>query len=89
MIHSMAGGELKIDEVCDIAKVKILSDQNVRFFICDQKNIDINDVVLVPYGKLDQLVEAKVLRIDKNVNSKNFPIKFADMKYIYKKCKMD
>ena len=85
MIHSLAGGELKIDKVCDIAKVKILSNDEIIYCICEHCDIKIDDIVFVPYGRLDELTDAKVLRIDKNVNSKNFPIKFEKMKKIYKK----
>ena len=85
MIHSLAGGELRIDKVCDIAKVKILADNSMRFYICDGVDIKMNDIVLVPFGKLDELTEAQVLRVDKNVNSKNFVINFEKLKKIYKK----
>lgn len=85
MIHSLAGGELRIDKVCDIAKVKILNDNSIYYYICELGDINIDDIVLVPYGRLDELTQAQILRIDKNVNSKNFPIKFEKLKKIYKK----
>ena len=85
MIHSLAGGRLKVDEICNIAKVKILATDEVFFCICEDGDIKVDDIVLVPYGKLDELTEAKVLRIDKNVCSKNFPTKFEKLKKVYKK----
>ena len=85
MIHSLAGGRLTVDKICDIAKIKILATDEVFFCICDFDDIKADDIVLVPYGKLDELTEAKVLRIDKNVNSKNFPTKFEKLKKVYKK----
>ena len=84
MIHSLAGGELQIEKVFDVAKVKLLNNNKIYFYICNQ-NVKVGDKVLVPFGKFDDLTEAEILRIDKNVNSKNFPIKFESLKTIYKK----
>ena len=86
MIHSLAGGELQNEKVCDIAKVKILDSDQTYFYICDQK-FKVGDKVLVPFGKLDELAKAEILRIDNNVNSKNFPIKFDNLKHIAKRLK--
>lgn len=85
MIHSLAGGELRTDKVCDIAKVEILENNTICYYICEIKDVKIGDVVLVPYGPVDELTMAKVLRIDKNMNSKNFPFKFERMKKICKR----
>ena len=88
MIHSLAGGELRETQICNIAKVQILAGDNpMLFFVCNQKNIKVGDIVLVPYGKLDDLVKAKVVRVDKNVDMPNFPISASKLKSIFAKAK--
>lgn len=84
MIHSLAGGNLSEERVCDIAKVKVLSDGVELFCLCEFSDIKVGDIVSVPYGNLDNLERVEVLRIDKKVNSKNFPMNFDMMKRIQK-----
>ena len=76
MIHSLAGGNLQNSQICDIVKVKILENNSIIFCLSKIQNVNVGDIVYVPFGKLDILTKAEILRIDKNVDSKSFPIKF-------------
>ena len=86
MIHSMAGGRLGSYKTADIAKEKIIEGENegaVTFYTCSHLNLLEGDVVLVSYGGAN--VEAKVLRIDKNVSSDRSPVPMARAKRIISK----
>lgn len=78
MIHSTAGGTLKEYGVYDYAKVE--TEFGVSFFLSPFKELKKDDIVLVPIQ--DQIVEGKVLRVDKNVKEQNFPIPYKRLKKI-------
>lgn len=76
MIHSMAGGKISNVTYNDFAKVKITSGPyagDVYFFL-SIPGIKVGDIVKVPLGKTNNLYDAQVLRIDKNVSSQMAPI---------------
>lgn len=84
MIHSMCGGTTCEVKHYDFAKVEI-ENEGIFWYvstICDLKE---GDRVRVPYGRLETLVEAKVLRIDKNVSSQTSPISLKRARYIHSK----
>ena len=88
MIHSLAGGELKQNKTYDFAKVVILDGlhKNETFwYVCNLPNINEDDVVIVPVGKNNLLVKAKVIRIDKNISQQTAPIRINQAKEILKK----
>ena len=88
MIHSMAGGELGNQEFLDFAKVQLLEGVrkgDICFYISKISGLKIDDVVLVPYGVNNNLIKAKILRIDTNVSSFTSPIPIKKAKEIYKK----
>ncbi len=86
MIHSLAGGSLKDLEYASFAKVEILSGifagDKYWYIACGQE-IE-GSVVLVPIGKNNTLVEAKVLRIDKNISAQVAPIPIKRAKRVYR-----
>ena len=86
MIHSMAGGELGSFDVCDFAKVKILSGNNANneiWFKCQIASAKVGDKCFV-YDNENQLVEGEILRIDKQVSSFSSPVPFKRAKSIIK-----
>ncbi len=86
MIHSLAGGELKEQKVFDIAKLEFIEKKGEYFwFVSDIPNLQVGDIVLAPFGLLDEPNKAIVIKIDKNVNSQNTSIKIKNLKRIYKK----
>ena len=88
MIHSLAGGELKQNKTYDFAKVVILDGlhKNETFwYVCNLPNINEDDVVIVPVGKNNLLVKAKIIRIDKNISQQTAPIRINQAKEILKK----
>lgn len=86
MIHSMAGGELGNDDVFDFAKLEFDCLKGQFFwYISTLSNISQGDHVLAPFGRLDELKLARVIRIDRGVKASNFPIPVKRMKYIFSK----
>ncbi len=85
MIHSMAGGELKFNQHFDFAKVEIIEGEDIGlifWFISPFSNLQIGNKVLVPLGKNNKEVKAKVLRIDKNISEQSSPFPIKRMKTI-------
>lgn len=85
MIHSMAGGELKFNQHFDFAKVEIIEGEDIGlifWFISPFSNLQIGNKVLVPLGKNNKEVKAKVLRIDKNISEQSSPLPIKRMKTI-------
>lgn len=86
MIHSMAGGDIKNLRYADLVKVEVLEGPNIgsRYFYiaCGLEKVD--DIVLVPVGVANTLTKAKVLRIDKNVNSQVSPVPIKRAKQVVK-----
>lgn len=87
MIHSLAGGNLGKVKFADFAKVQLLegSNKNEIYWYVTKITLIENDVVLVPFGKNNALVKARVLRVDKNVSSQVSPIPFSHAKEVYNK----
>lgn len=78
VIHSLAGGEIRELQVADFAKVEIIEDGVHKgaklWYISEIRTLKKGDLVLVPLGTNNQLVRAKVERIDKQVNSQVSPV---------------
>ena len=73
MIHSLAGGEIKVNEPVDFAKVKIIEKNQIAWYLCTHlPQLKQGDKVSVPYN--EELVEAVVLRVDKGVSPQVTPI---------------
>ena len=86
MIHSLAGGELRSSKVITVAKLEFEQNPGEFFwYLCEDKNINVGDTVLAPFGIIDDLKQAKVIRLDRDIDSKNFPIPIKRLKKIYKK----
>lgn len=88
MIHSLAGGELKENKCFDFAKVQILEGMQkdaLLWYVCNLANVKQDDIVIVPIGKNNFLVKAKIIRIDKNVNQQCAPVRINLAKEILKK----
>ncbi len=85
MIHSMAGGNLGSFESYDYAKVEILEGINagkLYWYKTNIFNLKVGDKVLVPIDRDNKRVLARVLRIDKRVNSHAAPVPSKNAKYI-------
>lgn len=86
MIHSLAGGTLGKVQYATFVKVQ-LSDGAFAGGICwfvACGNESIGDDVIVPFGKNNQQIRGKVLRIDKNVSSQVSPVPFSRAKQVIK-----
>lgn len=87
MKHSMSGGEIREEKIIDVAKVQLISEMDKIFWcISDIYDLKVGDNVLVPYGLIFSPHKAKIVEIEKNVNSKNFPFYSVNMCKIIKKC---
>lgn len=86
MIHSLAGGELGKTRYADFAKVEILTKPFVGdiywYIACGSEKIE--DIVIVPLGKNNVLVQGRVIRIDKNISSQVSPVPFSKAKKVIK-----
>ena len=84
MIHSLAGGILSDNKKLDFAKVEILSDyySGTFWYITEIPKLKVGDIVVVPFGKNEILVEGKVLKIDKNISSQTPPVPLKTAKKI-------
>lgn len=82
MIHSLSGGELKLSNSYDFAKVEILESGATFWYISPFPTLKINDIVLVPLK--DSQIKGQVKRIDKNISEQSFPIPIKRMKKIIK-----
>ena len=85
MIHSLAGGELKSYEIQNLAQIQFENQDEKFWYITEIKNLKIGDFVLAPFGAIDELQKAKVIKIELGIKSQNFPISFKKLKKIYKK----
>ncbi len=86
MIHSLAGGELKNEKIFNLAKLEFEDLQGQYFwYIFENIKLEQGDFVLAPFGIIDNLKPAKVIKVEYNVNSKNFTIPYKRLKKIYKK----
>lgn len=85
MIHSCAGGELYNQQIVNLAKVKINGKDETFWYLNNVKNVEVGDVVLVPFGIIDELHRATVLELLNNVNTQISPIKIKNAKQIVKK----
>ena len=86
MIHSMAGGNLGRFDVCDFAKVKFLTGNDVNkesWFKCQIVSAKVGDICFV-YDNSNQLVEGEIVRIDKQVSSFSSPVPYKRAKSIIK-----
>ena len=82
MIHSLSGGELKINNSYDFAKVENLNNGDIYWYISPFPFLKINDIVLVPLK--ENQIKGRVIRIDKNVSEQSFPIPIKKMRKIIK-----
>ena len=75
MIHSLAGGDIRGQQLYDFAKVELIDGTNIgdiRWYTFSIIDLQVGDTVVVPNGYLT--AKAKVLQIDKNVSSFSAPI---------------
>lgn len=76
MIHSLAGGKIQKLTTADYAKVQIISPPfsgDIYWYVCSGIE-SVGDTVVVPIGKNNLQVQAKVLRIDKNISNQVAPV---------------
>ncbi len=83
MIHSCAGGIVADNKKMDFAKVEVLADGKVCWYVTNIPLLKEGDFVSVPYGVLDTPTKAKVIRVDKNVSNQVAPISVSKAKEIY------
>lgn len=87
MIHSLAGGVIKDLGIYDFAKVEFLEGENaggIGWYINPFIQLQVNDIVLVPFGVGSKLVRARVLKIERNVNEQVAPISVKRAREIFK-----
>ncbi len=89
MIHSLAGGDMRFNNLHDIVKVEIIegmSTGNIYWFLTNPMlDLKDGDLVIVPLGRNEIFTKAKVLRVDKNVPEHNFPMPIKRMKEVVRK----
>ncbi len=86
MIHSLAGGKIKEYKIVDLAKLEFENNLGEYFlYISEIKDLKENDFVLAPFGVIDEPKKAKVIKLDKNINTQNISIKVDRLKKIFKK----
>jgi len=88
MIHSLSGGILRDKQIKHLAKVEVcegLDKGLILWYEVLDNTIKDSDLVLIPFGKTDKLITAKVLKIVKNVNEQASPVSFKRIKQIYAK----
>ena len=86
MIHSLAGGNLGKEQYFNFAFVEILEVENKGkkfWYISKILGLKKDDIVLVPFFNIE--VQAKVIRVDKNVSSYSSPIPIKKAKVIIRK----
>ena len=85
MIHSLAGGNLKEQQIVDLVKVEFIDTPNQTFWYISQiADLKVGDIVFAPFGIIDELKKAKVVKIDKNVNSQNTTLNISRLKCLQK-----
>lgn len=82
MIHSCAGGVIREKKFLTLAKVEILQTKEIRWFISNLPLLEVGDEVIVPFGRENIEVRAKVLRIDKSVSEQVAPVPCKSLKEI-------
>ena len=80
MIHSLSGGVLKEEEICDFAKVQ--TEEGNFWYKSEIIGLKEGDQVKVPFGVNDKIVQGIVLSVVRNVTSKNSPVPFKRVKEI-------
>ena len=84
MIHSLAGGKMRDMDIVDFAKVEIIESGEVRWYITNILGLKVGDIVKVPTLP-NNLTNAKVLKIEKNVSAQCAPIPIKRAKEIFSK----
>ena len=87
MIHSLAGGNIRDLKIYDFAKVEFVEGENIgkiSWYINPFWQLKLGDLVLVPFGPRENLIKAKVLKIEHNVNEQVAPIPTKKAKEIFK-----
>ena len=82
MIHSCAGGVIRDKKSFNLAKVEILQTGELRWYISNLPLLEVGDEVIVPIGRENVEVRAKVLRIDKGVSEQVTPVPCKSLKEI-------
>ena len=85
MIHSLAGGELKEYQISNLVYVRLEHTDEKYWYTTDIADLQVGDFVLVPFGLIDELYKAEILKVENNVRSDMFPISFKRLKQVYKK----
>lgn len=84
MIHSLSGGIIKDNEPVDFAKVKLIKEEQIAWYLCTHlPQLQVGDTVLVPFGSQQELNEAIVIRIDKQISPQVTPIPLKHAKRIH------
>ena len=82
MIHSLAGGELRTSQIITVAKLEFEENKGQFFWYLCGNDVNVGDIVFAPFGPIDQPQKAKVIKVEKNIDSKNFPISTKRLKRI-------
>lgn len=82
MIHSCAGGVIRDKKLFTLAKVEILSTGDIRWYISNLPLLEVDDEVIVPFGRENVETRAKVLRVDHDVSEQVTPIPARRLKEI-------
>ena len=84
MIHSLSGGVIKDNEPVNFAKVKLIDNGQIAWFLSTHlPQLQVNDTVLVPYGTTSELCKAIVIRIDAQISPQVTPIPLKRAKPIH------
>ena len=84
MIHSCAGGVIRDKKSFTLAKVEILQTGELRWYISNLPLLEVGDEVIVPIGRENVEVHARVLRIDKGVSEQVTPVPLKSLKEIFR-----
>lgn len=86
MIHSLAGGKIMEYKIVDLAKLEFEDDLGEYFlYVSEIKDLKENDFVLAPFGFIDEPKKAKVIKVEKDINTQNISVKVDRLKKIFKK----
>ena len=80
MIHSLSGGVLKEEEICDFAKVQ--TEEGNFWYKSNIIGLKEGDKVNVSLGLDNKIIKGIVLLVVRNVTSKNSPVPFKRTKEI-------
>lgn len=88
MIHSLAGGSFKEKRILDFCKVEIIENicsGMILWYICEGLDLMVGDKVIVPVGRNNSHLRAKVLRVDKSCVEGQTPVPLNMAKEVIRK----